>query len=385
MFFNLLTSPYLYDVVEPIAKWVSVGFVLALVLSWFITFLVKREIHGKVAKNNLLALFFYALVMGIFLLTLEIIKKYDSNYLENNYVNGDIVGLVFLPVLITLVVALVGGITAFIMARKKSSAVKPTIIITSIICGLGLFATLITIAIYYSKNIVGDGYYTGEYGKLNSVALYVGAGLLIATLVGLSFIVGKNNKKPFDTKTVATAGIYIAISFVLSYVKFEAAWLQGGSITLVSFLPICLFSFCYGMKKGLIVGLIYGLLQAVQDPWLIHPAQFLLDYPIAFSTIAFSGLLTDLKVLNNHNTLKFCLGVGITGVFRYIAHTLSGVFAFGAYAVGDGASNFLVYSLVYNSYVFIDIALVIIASIVIMSSKAFCKELCKINPTLNEK
>ena len=379
MFFNLLTSPYLYDVVEPIAKWVSVGFVLALVLSWFITFLVKREIHGKVAKNNLLALFFYALVMGIFLLTLEIIKKYDSNYLENNYVNGDIVGLVFLPVLITLVVALVGGITAFIMARKKSSAVKPTIIITSIICGLGLFATLITIAIYYSKNIVGDGYYTGEYGKLNSVALYVGAGLLIATLVGLSFIVGKNNKKPFDTKTVATAGIYIAISFVLSYVKFEAAWLQGGSITLVSFLPICLFAYTYGMKKGLLVGLIYGILQAIQDPFIVHPAQFLLDYPVAFCSIALSGMFTDLNVLEKLPRLKFALSAGLTGLFRYVSHTLSGVFAFGAYSMDAGQQNFLLFSATYNTYVFIDIALVIVIGLIMLSNKSFQNELLKVD------
>ncbi|MBR2384770.1 MAG: energy-coupled thiamine transporter ThiT, partial [Clostridia bacterium] len=68
----------------------------------------------------------------------------------------------------------------------------------------------------------------------------------------------------------------VALSFALSYIKlFEMP--QGGSVTLFSMLPIMLFSYIYGMKKGLLVGVIYGLLQAVQDPYIIHPAQFLLD------------------------------------------------------------------------------------------------------------
>ena len=165
------------------------------------------------------------------------------------------------------------------------------------------------------------------------------------------------------------AGVCTALSFVLSYVKFEAAWLQGGSITLVSFLPICLFSYIYGMKKGLVVGFVYGLLQAIQDPFIVHPAQFMLDYPIAFSMIALSGLLTDLNVLSNMPKLKFTVGAILTGIFRYIAHVLSGTFAFGAYAMDSEATNFLLYSAVYNSYVFIDIALVVVVGLILFSSK----------------
>ena len=133
------------------------------------------------------------------------------------------------------------------------------------------------------------------------------------------------------------------------------------------------------MKKGLIVGFIYGLLQAIQDPFIVHPAQFLLDYPIAFSMIALSGLLTDLNVLNNLPRLKFSIGALLTGTFRYACHVISGTFAFGAYAADTGATNFLTYSAVYNSYVFIDIALVIIVGIILFSSKSFMHELKKLN------
>lgn len=48
--------------------------------------------------------------------------------------------------------------------------------------------------------------------------------------------------------------------------------------------------------------------------------------------------------------------------------------AFGAYALDAGASNVFTYSLAYNSFVFVDIALVIIAGVLLLSSKAFVAE-----------
>ena len=42
---------------------------------------------------------------------------------------------------------------------------------------------------------------------------------------------------------------------------------------------------------------VYGVLQAVQNPWLIHPAQFILDYPVAFAAIGLGGIFTKIKKL----------------------------------------------------------------------------------------
>ena len=78
-------------------------------------------------------------------------------------------------------------------------------------------------------------------------------------------------------------------------------------------------------------------------------------------------------------TKKF-IGALLTGTFRYIAHVLSGTFAFGAYAADEGATNFLVYSAVYNTYVFIDIALVIVVGLILFSSKSFKNEVNKLKP-----
>ena len=65
--------------------------------------------------------------------------------------------------------------------------------------------------------------------------------------------------------------------------------------------------------------------------------------------------------------LSFGFGVAFVGTFRFIAHVLSGVFAFEAYAQGQNA---LVYSLVYNLYVFVDIAIVLALGVALLSSKA---------------
>ena len=378
---NNLMSSYLFDQLEPVAKWISVGVIGTMIISLLLIFFSKKESFSKtelVKKVGGVAVF-YAVIMGIILVVLEMVKKFSSGYLKENWVSDKIIPFVFIPVLITLVLVLIGLVILFIIAKKKPNCYKKTALIVAIICAVSFITTIILIAIFYSKNIDGDGYYTGDYGKLNSPILYVLSAILVAVVVAVSFIAGRKNKTPFDTRTIAMAGVCTALSFVLSYVKFEGAWLQGGSITLVSFLPICLFSYTYGMKKGLIVGFIYGLLQAIQDPFIVHPGQFLLDYPIAFSMIALSGLLTDLNVLKNMPRLRFTIGALLTGTFRYVCHVISGVFAFGAYAADKGATNFLTYSAVYNSYVFIDIALVIVVGIILFSSKSFMHELKKLN------
>lgn len=380
MLVNLLSTEPVYfaDTLEPISLWLTVGFIGAIALTLIISLIINKSILGQVAKCSLISLLFYSLALGIVLLIAEISKKFSSGYLDDNWVNSDVVTHVLLPLLICLSLSLVGGIALFILSRKHCKAKRTFSIIFSCLLAISVVVTLVLMSIHYSKNIVDDGYYTSPDSNFNSTLLYLFSVLLILLVVALAFIVGRKNKAPFTSKTISFAGICLAISFTLSFIKFETAWLQGGSITLASFLPICLFAYVYGMKKGLLVGFVYGLLQAVQDPFIVHPAQFLLDYPIAFCMIALSGLLTDLNLLNKTPRLKFALGASITGLFRYFAHVISGVFAFGAYALDAGANSFFVYSAIYNTYVFFDIALAIIVGVVILSSKGFNKELDKL-------
>ena len=369
MFFNLLSSAqYTVDKAEPIIKWLAIGFLTAIALCLLITLLIKKELLGSFAKVALFALVLFSLVLGITMLSFEIAKRYDPAYLEENWVSKDIVPFVFIPILITLVLLLISAVTLFFINKKKPELKKISGIISGVVCGVSLIVTLILIAIFYSTNIKEDGYYS-EY--LNNVALYLCAGGLVILAIVCALILGRKDKDGFDTRSLSLAGVCIALSCALSYVKLWEMP-QGGTVTLASMLPIMVYSYIYGSKKGVLIGLIYGLLQAVQDPFIVHPAQFMLDYPIAFALTGFAGALKEFNFLSNRPQIKFAIGAIIGASLRFFTHVLSGVFAFGAYA---GDQNFWVYSLAYNSFVFIDVILVIVVGVILFSSKAFIKEL----------
>ena len=378
MFFNLL-AVYSIDKFEPIAKWLTIILASALILTVLVVFLVKRENFIKSAKICCFAFIVYALILGVVMLVLEILKKYNLEYLESKWVNEKVLTMVLFPLLSTVLAFLVSAVIIFVLTKKKSSIIKKATLICGLICIAFLLTSLVLTAVYYSTVIKGDGYYTdSEYGKLNSVALYLLAGIFAVCAIAIAILLARKDDKPFDTRAIALAGICVALSFALSYIKlFDMPF--GGSITLVSWLPIALFSYIYGTKKGLLIGFLYGVLQSIQDPYIIHPAQFIIDYPLAFSMVGFAGALRFSKAFDKIPQLKFALSSLIAGSLRFFCHVLSGVFAFGAYAVDAGASSFWAYSLAYNSYVFVDIALVVVAGAILLSSKSFRNELNKTN------
>ncbi len=381
----LLLNSYLIDKIEPFAKWITIGALGVLIVA-LITLAIIDAIKKKKAQKDsflvkttikpmALGFFFYALILGIALLVLELSKKFSSEYLDENWVNKDVISLVLIPLVITLILTLGCSITLFLLSKSGKKNKKISLIL-GLIVALAFVITLVLDAVYFSRHILGDGYYTEEGSNFNSTLLYLLAVLLIALLIALAFTFGRKNKKPFSSHSIALAGICVSLSFALSYIKL---WDMptGGSITLVSLLPVMIFAYIYGAKKGLLVGFLYGLLQAVQDPWLIHPAQFVLDYPVAFSCITLAGVISDVMKETSAPALTFTIGAVCSGIFRYVSHVISGAFAFGAYAPSE-TTNFLSYSAVYNSYVFIDVLLVILAGLVVFSSKSFVKEINKL-------
>ena len=207
----------------------------------------------------------------------------------------------------------------------------------------------------------------GLYGF--SVALIV----LIAVIVILTDRKKNENKQ---TKVIAYAGVCISLSFALSFVKFFTVGANGGSVTLASLLPLMIFSYAFGTKKGVFAGAIYGLLQCLQNPQIYEPMQVLLDYPIAFGAIGVCGAFKNAKFVKT-DLLKFVLGAILAVTLRYFSHVLSGYYVFSSWAwEGWGA---LAYSFVYNLYCYVDLAIVIAVGLVAFSSKAFIGELNKIS------
>ncbi len=370
---NLLVSAgTLLDRAEPVLLWTTVGVTALALIVGIAIFFIKKEVFGKYCKYTLFAFLVYALAVGILMLSLQLAKYYGAN---GKYTGTDVATYVFIPILVTLTAVLIASVTAFVIAKKRPEISKKYNIIAATVCAVTLVAAMIFIAVYFNTNVKGDGYYDG-YGKLNGAALYISAVLLVGVSIAAAFFVEKNDKSRFDAKALSLAGISVALSFALSYVKL---WRmpQGGSVTLVSMLPIMLFSYVYGAKKGILVGFVYGMLQAVQDPYIIHPAQFLLDYPIAYALTGLAGIFKRVNVFNKLSLLKFAISALVGGTLRFTSHVLSGVFAFGAYALDSGNTNFLLYSAAYNSYIFIDLILVIAVGAILLSSKGFSSEIRK--------
>ena len=276
--------------------------------------------------------------------------------------------LLFWPIF-ALFIALFALMFLLYLRKRAPKAIGICIYIAIVLC---IIATVVCIALigkYYVDNIKNDNYYSPYFKK---APLYISAIVLIGVIAGLTFLLGKNSTFKFDSRSVAFGAVCIAMSFALSYVRLFRLP-QSGSVTLASLLPIMLFSYIFGVKKGVLVGLIYGVLQAIQDPCIIHPVRFLLDYPIAFSAIGLSGAFANFKIFKKYPQVSLLLGGIMASVLRFLAHFLSGVCAFGTYA-NDAGQNIYVYSLAYNSFVFVDIAIVLAVGMLLFSSKAFMNE-----------
>lgn len=210
-----------------------------------------------------------------------------------------------------------------------------------------------------------------EYAPVDAPLYYFLSGALLLLLILLPFLTGRKEESGFDAKTLANAGLSLALSFVLSYIKIFDLWAEGGSVTLASLLPLMLFSYRYGVKKGTFIGIIYGLLQLVQNPQLYEPMQVLLDYPVAFGFIGLAGLGKKFAFSKKTPFLSFLTAGFLAVLSRYASHFLSGCFVFSAWK-WDGFSA-AAYSATYNLYTLLDFLPVAVVASALFSSRAFQK------------
>lgn len=181
-----------------------------------------------------------------------------------------------------------------------------------------------------------------------SLTGWVLAGALVA--LGVVLLVIARGHIRWTARMLANAALCLALAFVLSYIKlFDLP--QGGAVTAASLLPIVAFAYSYGLAPGLVVGVAYGLLQMIQDPWIVTPVQAILDYPLAFACIALAAVARRLP-----DSWGWLAGMALAAVGRFVCHTFTGVVFFAEYAEGTGLSPF-VYSVSYNSFVFVDMAI----------------------------
>ncbi len=181
-----------------------------------------------------------------------------------------------------------------------------------------------------------------------------------------------------NTKTImlVEGAVMIALAVVLSFVKvYKLPW--GGSITLLSMLPICLFSIKYGVLKGLAVSLVYALAQMFIDlaevlSWGLTPVSLisciLIDYILAYTVIGFAG------IFRNHGVPGRVAGTMFALFLRFVAHFISGVFIWGSFGElweGFSTDNSYLYSFLYNgSYMLPEIVFTAIGAVILFSVPA---------------
>ncbi len=322
-----------------------------LIAAWVIFAVIVGALKNKNAKLygalKISAIVVVALtaIAGIVLLVMKIIEKgFEAGYV--------------IPVAV-IILALAGCTLFVLLAGKKNPEKMGTYGKIAVIAFIVIFAVCGGFIYSYVKN-------SGNAPEnVQSVALIISAVVLIAIPV----IIMAGTKDKMNTKSIVFGAISVAMSFALSY---WAPWKlpQGGSVTIASLTPLLLYSFYFGPKKGVIVCFAYGLLQAIQDPYIVHPAQFLIDYPIAYCFIGLAGIFR--KPIKNEFASFIC-GSLLASVLRFICHVISGVFAFAAYA--PETQTPLAYSIAYNSFVFVDIAIAIGVGVALMCSKELRKKL----------
>jgi thiamine transporter len=149
-------------------------------------------------------------------------------------------------------------------------------------------------------------------------------------------ISGKGKK--VDTSALVTSAILVALALALNQiVLFRMP--QGGSVTAFSMLPIVLCAQFFGLRRGLMAGMCVGLIDLIFNPYVIHPVQMILDYPLAYGALAFAALIPAKKAGIIPSYL-----VGVLG--RYACAVMSGIIFFGQYA--PEGFNAITWSLWYN-------------------------------------
>ena len=164
----------------------------------------------------------------------------------------------------------------------------------------------------------------------------------------------ENSKK---LHIMVEGAIMVALATGLSMIKLiTLPW--GGSVTLLSMLPIVIFSIRRGFVKGLMTAFVYSVMQLLLGitvdgllGWSLTPLALfgciMFDYLLAFTVLGLAG------VFGKNSTLRMVGGVILALSLRFVMHYISGVLifhSFGELWEGFSTDNTFLYSLLYNGF-----------------------------------
>ena len=169
----------------------------------------------------------------------------------------------------------------------------------------------------------------------------------------------KANRIHLRIRALCEGAIMVALAQILSFIKLFPNLPNGGSITFAMF-PICLYAVRWGLGRGLLSGLVFGLLQLIFDGAYAWGWQsMLLDYIVAFTPLGIAGLFKG-------KAWGIFPGAVLGNGLRFVVHFISGVTIYRIYEPTE-VLNFgtfddaTIYSLVYNAAYMIPTMLLTVA------------------------
>ncbi|KAF5045565.1 hypothetical protein SDC9_153503 [bioreactor metagenome] len=185
--------------------------------------------------------------------------------------------------------------------------------------------------------------------------------LTVATIFLLLVLIMRSSKKKNDVSVLVKSAILMGVAFVLNQVTLFRMP-QGGSITAFSMFALFLVGYLFGPRQGILAGMAYGLLDLVINPYVIHPIQIFMDYPLAFGAIGIGAILRETK----QGMITGYL-VGVLG--RYLVTVVSGIIFWGMYAA-EGFSA-VSWSFFYNMTYMLPEAVATVAILLIPQVRQF--------------
>ena len=137
--------------------------------------------------------------------------------------------------------------------------------------------------------------FVNSEGGLTTAGYVLSIGVMVVcVLAGLALSDRTEKNRTFSARRLAYCAMAVALAYVTSFIKpFELPY--GGSVTLLSMLFFVLVGNWYGVKTGVLVGLAYGVLQFLQEPYFLSLFQVCCDYVLAFAALGLSGLFRKRK------------------------------------------------------------------------------------------
>ena len=151
-----------------------------------------------------------------------------------------------------------------------------------------------------------------------------------------------SKERKVTTKQIVFAAMAIALATVIATVIKLPSLPNGGSVTLFSMLVVTMVGYWYGPFVGITAAVGFGILQFITGPYVVHPLQVVIDYPLAFGALGISGFFSGKK-----NGLLKGYVAGVLG--RFFFASVSGLIFYTVYVESLEENIVAVWaSLVYN-------------------------------------